>query len=111
MLVGLFIVLEAHLCVHCFELKVDGVLLAPDGPDCWNENSSKLNWIVFYKLQNFTLQGKGLIDGNGQKWWDLPCKPHKVMICCHFVLNSLHIVFESIKMTERMLFTLIGISI
>ncbi|GLJ40545.1 hypothetical protein SUGI_0836460 [Cryptomeria japonica] len=64
-------------CKGGLSFQVDGVLLAPDGPDCWNENSSKLNWIVFYKLQNFTLQGKGLIDGNGQKWWDLPCKPHK----------------------------------
>uniref|UniRef100_N1R266 Polygalacturonase n=1 Tax=Aegilops tauschii TaxID=37682 RepID=N1R266_AEGTA len=23
------------------------------------------------------LRGSGLIDGKGQKWWDLPCKPHK----------------------------------
>jgi hypothetical protein len=27
-----------------------------------------------------SLEGSGLIDGRGQKWWDLPCKPHKVVI-------------------------------
>ena len=25
-----------------------------------------------------TLTGSGTIEGNGQKWWELPCKPHRV---------------------------------
>ncbi|KAH9296043.1 hypothetical protein KI387_039631, partial [Taxus chinensis] len=64
-------------CQCGLTFQVDGVLLAPDGPDSWAKNSSKLQWIVFYKLQDFTLQGRGVIDGNGEKWWNLPCKPHR----------------------------------
>jgi hypothetical protein len=26
-----------------------------------------------------TLTGEGTIEGNGEKWWDLPCKPHRVI--------------------------------
>lgn len=33
---------------------------------------------MFYRTDGLTLRGGGLIDGKGEKWWDLPCKPHKV---------------------------------
>ncbi|CAN6467220.1 unnamed protein product [Victoria cruziana] len=49
----------------------------PDGPESWPEKSSKRQWLVFYRLHDMTLQGKGMIDGRGQKWWELPCKPHR----------------------------------
>ncbi|KAL8151292.1 hypothetical protein V2J09_021100 [Rumex salicifolius] len=56
---------------------VDGMLMPPEGPDCWPEGDSKRQWLVFYRLNCMTLTGKGTIDGLGQKWWDLPCKPHR----------------------------------
>lgn len=59
-------------------VKVDGVLMPPDGPDSWPESDSTKQWLVFYNLDGFTFTGAGIIEGNGQKWWDLPCKPHKV---------------------------------
>lgn len=65
-------------------LKVDGVLMPPDGPDCWPESDSHQQWLVFYRLDDMTFTGAGTIEGNGQKWWDLPCKPHKVSV---FELN------------------------
>lgn len=52
--------------------------MPPDGPDTWPEADSKKQWLVFYKLDGMTFTGKGTIEGNGQKWWDLPCKPHRV---------------------------------
>lgn len=60
--------------------KVDGVLMPPNGPDCWPKSDSSKQWLVFYRLDDMTLTGTGTIEGNGQKWWDLPCKPHKVKI-------------------------------
>lgn len=58
--------------------KVDGVLMPPDGPDSWPDADSKHQWLVFYRLEGITLRGNGVIEGNGKKWWDLPCKPHRV---------------------------------
>ncbi|KAL6850017.1 hypothetical protein ACP4OV_020644 [Aristida adscensionis] len=63
-------------CQGTVTLQVDGTIVAPSDPDTWPA-SSKRNWLVFYQTHGVSLRGAGLIDGKGQKWWDLPCKPHK----------------------------------
>ena len=60
--------------------KVDGTLMPPDGPESWPKNNSRHQWLVFYRINGMSLEGSGLIDGRGEKWWDLPCKPHKVLM-------------------------------
>ncbi|KAL5566851.1 hypothetical protein UlMin_030015 [Ulmus minor] len=57
--------------------QIAGTLMPPDGPDSWPKNSSKKQWLIFYKINGMALQGGGVIDGRGEKWWNLPCKPHK----------------------------------
>ncbi|KAJ7977826.1 Polygalacturonase [Quillaja saponaria] len=57
--------------------EIDGTVMPPDGPDSWPRNESKKQWLVFYRINGLAMQGGGVIDGRGQKWWDLPCKPHK----------------------------------
>ncbi|XVF62381.1 hypothetical protein PTKIN_Ptkin09bG0003300 [Pterospermum kingtungense] len=64
-------------CKPGLVLQVDGVLMPPDGPDCWPKADSRKQWLVFYRLDDMKLSGKGIIEGNGQKWWELPCKPHR----------------------------------
>ncbi|KAI7983212.1 Polygalacturonase [Camellia lanceoleosa] len=64
-------------CQSGFVFQVDGTLMLPDGPDLWPDSNSKHQWLIFYRINEISLQGGGLIDGRGKKWWDLPCKPHK----------------------------------
>ncbi|WJX85198.1 galacturonan 1,4-alpha-galacturonidase [Trifolium repens] len=64
-------------CQGDLVFKVDGTIMAPDGPESWPKNNSRRQWLVFYRINGMSLEGSGLIDGRGQKWWDLPCKPHK----------------------------------
>lgn len=64
-------------CKPGLVLQVDGVLMPPEGPDSWPEADSRKQWLVFYKLDQMTFTGKGTIEGNGQQWWELPCKPHR----------------------------------
>ncbi|KAG6428266.1 hypothetical protein SASPL_112517 [Salvia splendens] len=64
-------------CQPGLVFQIDGVVMPPDGPECWPEKDSHQQWLVFYRLDDMTLTGTGTIEGNGQKWWDLPCKPHK----------------------------------
>ncbi|KAK6118138.1 hypothetical protein DH2020_048122 [Rehmannia glutinosa] len=64
-------------CRTGFIFQVDGTIMPPDGPDLWPKNYSRRQWLVFYRVDEMSLQGGGLIDGRGEKWWDLPCKPHK----------------------------------
>ncbi|KAJ7977717.1 Polygalacturonase family [Quillaja saponaria] len=64
-------------CQSGIVLKVDGTLMPPDGPESWPKNNSKHQWLVFYRINEMSIEGGGVIDGRGKKWWDLPCKPHK----------------------------------
>jgi len=54
--------------------------MPPDGPDSWPQKNSRRQWLVFYRINEMSLQGGGVINGRGEKWWDLPCKPHKVLL-------------------------------
>ncbi|XP_074577263.1 polygalacturonase At1g48100-like isoform X2 [Curcuma longa] len=64
-------------CRNGLVLQVDGTIMAPDGPEEWPGDYSRRQWLVFYRANGLALQGGGLIDGKGQKWWNLPCKPHR----------------------------------
>ncbi|XP_004230341.1 polygalacturonase At1g48100 isoform X2 [Solanum lycopersicum] len=64
-------------CKSGLIFKVEGTIMPPDGPDSWPKGVSKKQWLVFYRIDGMSMQGGGLIDGKGEKWWNLPCKPHK----------------------------------
>ncbi|XP_022138804.1 polygalacturonase At1g48100 isoform X2 [Momordica charantia] len=64
-------------CKPGLVFKVDGSLMPPDGPESWPKADSVRQWLVFYRLDQMTMTGTGTIEGNGQKWWELPCKPHR----------------------------------
>ncbi|KAL5226893.1 hypothetical protein ABZP36_015158 [Zizania latifolia] len=64
-------------CKPGLTFQIDGVLMPPDGPASWPAADSRRQWIVFYKADGMTLTGKGTIEGNGEEWWNLPCKPHR----------------------------------
>ncbi|PWA57075.1 pectin lyase-like superfamily protein [Artemisia annua] len=64
-------------CGNGMVFQIEGTITAPDGPRVWPKGTSKRQWLVFYRVNGLSLQGDGVIDGRGEKWWDLPCKPHK----------------------------------
>ncbi|WVZ87107.1 hypothetical protein U9M48_033799 [Paspalum notatum var. saurae] len=64
-------------CKPGLVFQVDGVLMPPDGPDCWPASDNRRQWLVFSNLDGMTLRGAGTIEGNGEEWWNLPCKPHR----------------------------------
>ncbi|CAL1398748.1 unnamed protein product [Linum trigynum] len=67
-------------CQTGLVFQVDGTISPPDGPEAWPEKNSRRQWLVFYRVNDMSLVGGGAFDGRGRKWWDLPCKPHKVAI-------------------------------
>nr|CAB3465650.1 unnamed protein product [Digitaria exilis] len=64
-------------CKPGLVFQVDGVLMPPDGLDCWPASDNRRQWVVFSNLDGMTLRGAGTIEGNGEDWWNLPCKPHR----------------------------------
>ncbi|KAG7553306.1 Glycoside hydrolase family 28 [Arabidopsis thaliana x Arabidopsis arenosa] len=57
--------------------QLDGTIVPRDGPKSWPSSLNKRQWLVFYRINGMALKGAGVIDGRGQNWWDLPCKPHR----------------------------------
>ncbi|BFG36745.1 hypothetical protein CerSpe_230190 [Prunus speciosa] len=64
-------------CKSRLVFQIDGTLVPPDGPKQWPQNTNKQDWLLFKGVHGMLMQGNGLINGRGEKWWDLPCKPHK----------------------------------
>ncbi|KAI3496544.1 hypothetical protein L1887_38909 [Cichorium endivia] len=64
-------------CGNGVVFQIEGTITAPDGPSSWQKGNSLRQWLVFYRVNGMSLQGGGVIDGKGEKWWNLPCKPHK----------------------------------
>ncbi|KAL0921891.1 hypothetical protein M5K25_005837 [Dendrobium thyrsiflorum] len=77
---GVFMITSTIFSGPCqteFIFQVDGVLMPPNGPKCWPKKDSKRQWLVFYRVDGMTFRGTGTIRGNGEEWWNLPCKPHR----------------------------------
>ncbi|KAF9681459.1 hypothetical protein SADUNF_Sadunf05G0003700 [Salix dunnii] len=64
-------------CKTTLAFQIDGTIMPPDGPEAWPSKMNNRQWLVFYKIKGMSMQGGGVIDGRGEKWWNLPCKPHK----------------------------------
>ncbi|KAM7481840.1 hypothetical protein LguiB_006423 [Lonicera macranthoides] len=64
-------------CKSGIVFQIDGTIMPPDGPNLWPKTISKRQWLVFYRINGMLMQGGGVIDGRGEKWWNLPCKPHR----------------------------------
>lgn len=48
--------------------QIDGTVLAPPKVGSWPK-SSLFQWINFKWVQNFTIKGTGIVDGQGYSWW------------------------------------------
>ncbi|KAL2547021.1 Pectin lyase-like superfamily protein [Forsythia ovata] len=55
-------------CMPHLVFQIDGTILAPPKVGSWPK-SSLYQWIDFKWLYNFTIQGKGTVDGQGSNWW------------------------------------------
>ncbi|KAG8493066.1 hypothetical protein CXB51_010370 [Gossypium anomalum] len=55
-------------CMPNLVLQINGALLAPPKVGSWPK-SSLFQWINFKWIHNFTIQGSGVVDGQGSQWW------------------------------------------
>ncbi|XP_017970601.1 PREDICTED: polygalacturonase At1g48100 [Theobroma cacao] len=55
-------------CMPNLVFQIDGALLAPPKVGSWPK-SSLFQWINFKWIHNFTIQGTGVVDGQGSQWW------------------------------------------
>ncbi|XP_027362829.1 polygalacturonase At1g48100 [Abrus precatorius] len=55
-------------CMPDLTLQIDGTLLALPEASSWPK-SSLFQWINFKWVQNFTIKGSGIVNGQGYNWW------------------------------------------
>ncbi|XP_038899303.1 polygalacturonase QRT2-like [Benincasa hispida] len=59
--------------------KIEGTIKA--SPHISDYEKDRRHWIIFQNISNFRVEGKGIINGNGRKWWSNSCKVNKTLPC------------------------------
>ncbi|CAN6237021.1 unnamed protein product [Urochloa humidicola] len=67
-------------CKNKMIIQIQGTIVAPEEPSEWDPRSPRL-WLLFTGLAGARIQGGGVIDGSGSKWWANSCKINKSNPC------------------------------
>ncbi|KAF8677134.1 hypothetical protein HU200_046601 [Digitaria exilis] len=67
-------------CKDRLIIQIQGTIVAPEEPSEWDPRSPRL-WLLFSGLAGARIQGGGVIDGSGSKWWANSCKINKSNPC------------------------------
>ncbi|PUZ73921.1 hypothetical protein GQ55_1G024200 [Panicum hallii var. hallii] len=67
-------------CKNKMIIQIQGTIVAPEEPSEWDPRSPRL-WLLFSGLAGARIQGGGVIDGSGSKWWANSCKINKSNPC------------------------------
>ncbi|KAJ8622933.1 hypothetical protein MRB53_031462 [Persea americana] len=54
-------------CQQNIVFQLDGTIIAPSNTKAWG--SGLYQWLEFTKLRGITIQGSGIIEGQGSGWW------------------------------------------
>ncbi|KAJ7982216.1 putative Polygalacturonase [Quillaja saponaria] len=68
-------------CHSNFVLKIYGTIKASINISDYEKD--RRHWLLFKNLTNFRVEGGGIINGNGRKWWENSCKINKTLPCKH----------------------------
>uniref|UniRef100_A0A0D9VBS5 endo-polygalacturonase n=1 Tax=Leersia perrieri TaxID=77586 RepID=A0A0D9VBS5_9ORYZ len=67
-------------CKNRMIIQIQGTIVAPEEPSEWDPKSPRL-WLLFSGLSGVRIQGGGVIDGSGSKWWANSCKIDRSKPC------------------------------
>ncbi|KAG9459669.1 hypothetical protein H6P81_004177 [Aristolochia fimbriata] len=69
-------------CVSKVTLKILGTIVAPKEPEVWDGLNPR-KWLYFHGVDYLSVEGGGLINGMGEKWWAQSCKVNRTKPCQH----------------------------
>lgn len=73
------------------KFQITGTILAPKERSAWNSNELGM-WVQFSSISGLTIEGGGVINGQGQDWWAKSCKVNKQQVSVLFIV-LFHLVF------------------
>ncbi|KAE9590458.1 putative polygalacturonase [Lupinus albus] len=59
-------------------------------------------WIMFDSIMNLVVDGGGIINGNGRKWWQNSCKVNKSLAVTFYQCNNLQVKNLKFKNAQQM---------
>ncbi|MED6151574.1 Polygalacturonase, partial [Stylosanthes scabra] len=66
-------------CKSEIQVQLEGTIEATDEASDYSKDSR--HWLVFDSVKKLSVNGGGIIDGNGKTWWQKSCKRDKSMPC------------------------------
>ncbi|KAL2458747.1 putative polygalacturonase [Forsythia ovata] len=69
-------------CQSKVTLRISGTIVSPRDPEVW-EGLNIHRWLYFHGVKDLIVEGGGLIDGSGHKWWAQSCKMNTSNHCTH----------------------------
>ncbi|KAL9463211.1 hypothetical protein AB3S75_001087 [Citrus x aurantiifolia] len=70
------------------QVQIEGNLIAPEGPSSW-KGKDRRSWLYFANVNGFTVNGNGVIDGQGSQWWNLCSDALVFEKCTSFQVSGL----------------------
>nr|GLL20457.1 polygalacturonase QRT2-like [Ipomoea trifida] len=61
--------------------QILGTIKAPSSPESWDGRDAS-QWLAFRGVNGLKVEGGGIIDGQGKKWWDQSCRYHPDLKGC-----------------------------
>lgn len=83
--------------VYILLSQIKGSVIAPVDRSVWGD---KRHWIMFSGVDNLSVEGGGVIDGNGNVWWQNSCKIKKSSV--RFFSSSFSSYFFYIILIDTM---------
>ncbi|KAK7345054.1 hypothetical protein VNO77_15437 [Canavalia gladiata] len=66
-------------CKSNIAVQISGIIEASDNPSDYSKD--RTHWLMFDSVQKMSLKGGGIINGNGNIWWQNSCKKNKKLPC------------------------------
>ncbi|CAH2067996.1 unnamed protein product [Thlaspi arvense] len=77
-----FLLNSLHLTGPCLLRRpllftIDGEIIAESDPKKWQEGENGvIPWFMFDQVDGLVISGRGWLDGQGKRWWDIHCRDH-----------------------------------
>ncbi|KAK6149161.1 hypothetical protein DH2020_016686 [Rehmannia glutinosa] len=66
-------------CTSAITMQISGTIIASNDRSDYNKDLR--HWLIFDSVQNLVVTGGGIINGNGNIWWQNSCKINKAKPC------------------------------
>ncbi|XP_020585767.1 probable polygalacturonase At1g80170 isoform X2 [Phalaenopsis equestris] len=92
-------------CQNKLIIQIAGTIVAPEEPRNWDPKNPRV-WLVFSNLEGVRIQGGGIIDGSGSKWWASSCKINKTNALTIDSSSKIRVKGLGIQSAQQMHFTI-----